>query len=90
MQKVKKTPLRMCLGCGEMKDKRELVRIVRDKEGGIFADPTSKAAGRGAYICRSAECLAKAKKGRRLEKAFSCRVPDEVYEALERELTGNE
>ena len=90
MQKVKKKPLRMCLGCNEMKDKRELIRIVRNKDGDIFADPTSKAAGRGAYICRSVECLNKAKKSRRLEKTFSCRIPDEVYDAIERELNDGE
>lgn len=88
MAGVKKIPMRKCLVCGEMKPKKELIRVVRDPEGKIFADMTGKKSGRGAYICRSAECLGLAKKGRRLEKAFSCRIEDEVYDALEREISG--
>jgi predicted RNA-binding protein YlxR (DUF448 family) len=68
-----------------MKPKKELVRIVRDKDGVVSADPTGKKAGRGAYICSDAECLRKARKARRLEKAFGCELPDEVYAQLERE-----
>lgn len=87
MGKPRKQPLRMCLGCGEMKNKNELVRIVKNKEGEIFADLTSRAAGRGAYICRDAQCLSKAQKSRRLEKAFSCRISDEIYKTLEGEIS---
>lgn len=89
--KQKKVPMRMCTGCGEMKAKKELVRVVRgpEKEGGapeISLDLTGKKPGRGAYICRSLECLRKARKARRLERAFSCKIPDEVYEQMEKEL----
>jgi len=87
MGKPRKLPLRMCVGCGEMKNKNELVRIVKNQEGEIFLDLTSRASGRGAYICRDAECLKKAAKARRLEKAFSCRVSDETYKALEEEIS---
>lgn len=84
---VKKIPMRMCLGCGEMKPKKELVRAVKSPEGDVSIDLTGKKSGRGAYICRSTECLAKARKSRRLEKAFSCRIDDEVYKLMERELS---
>lgn len=89
MGKPRKLPLRMCVGCGEMKNKNEMVRIVKNKEGEIFADLTSRAAGRGAYICRDAECMKKAAKARRLDKAFSCRVPEETYKALEEEISNS-
>ena len=84
--KEKKIPLRMCTGCGEHKPKRELVRVVKSPEGEISLDLTGRKSGRGAYICPSIECLAKAKKARRLEKAFSCQIPDDVYAAMEKEL----
>ena len=90
MAAVKKIPMRMCLGCGEMKPKKELIRAVKSPEGEISMDLTGKKSGRGAYICRSAECFRKARKARRFEKAFSCRISDEVYDALEKELTENE
>lgn len=86
MQK-KKLPLRMCAGCGQMKPKKELVRVVRSPEGEISLDLTGRKPGRGAYVCRSADCLKAARKARRLEKAFSCRIPDEVYGRLEEELS---
>lgn len=84
----KKIPLRKCTGCGEMKPKKELVRIVRSPEGEIRLDTTGKMNGRGAYVCPDAQCLQKAKKGRRLDKAFECNVPAEIYERLETELGG--
>ena len=84
--KEKKIPLRMCTGCGEHKPKRELVRVVKSPEGDISLDLTGRKSGRGAYICPNTECLAKAKKARRLEKAFSCQIPDDVYAAMEKEL----
>lgn len=85
MQK-KHIPQRMCSGCGEMKPKKELVRIVRTKEGEISLDLTGKKAGRGAYICNDVECLKKARKARRLEKSFSAQIPNEVYDELERQI----
>lgn len=90
MSAVKKIPMRMCLGCGEMKPKKELIRAVKSPEGDISIDLTGKKNGRGAYICRSAECFRKARKARRLEKSFSCKISDEVYDNMEKELTENE
>lgn len=82
-QGVKKQPLRKCTGCNEMKPKRELVRVVKNKEGEISLDLTGKAAGRGAYICPTLSCLQAARKNRGLERAFSCRIPPEVYDGME-------
>ena len=79
----KKIPLRMCLGCNEMKPKRELIRVVHQKDGSILLDATGKQQGRGAYICPQLSCLRAARKARRLEKAFSCRISEEIYDALE-------
>lgn len=76
----------MCLGCNEMKPKKELVRVVRSPEGEISLDTTGKKSGRGAYVCPNAECLRLARKSRKLEKSFSCRISDEVYDNMEREL----
>ena len=84
--KNKKVPERMCIGCREMKDKRELVRVVKSSQGEISIDFTGKAPGRGAYICPEVSCLEKAKKAKRLERAFECAIPAEVYEAMESEL----
>lgn len=83
---AKKEPLRMCVGCMEMKSKKELIRIVKNKDGEVSLDTTGKAQGRGAYICRSAECLEKIKKSRRLEKTFEMRIPDEVYSEMQKKL----
>lgn len=85
----KKVPMRMCTGCGEMKPKKELVRIVRNSEGEISLDVTGKKPGRGAYICKNIECLRKAKKAKRLERAFECAVPEDIYSRLEKELTAD-
>lgn len=84
--KPKKIPMRMCLGCGEMKPKKELMRAVKSPEGEISLDFTGKKAGRGAYICRSADCFEKARKARKLEKSFSCRIDEDVYEVMLDEL----
>ena len=84
--KPRKIPMRMCLGCSEMKPKKEMVRVVRSPEGEISLDLKGKAAGRGAYICRSTECFGKARKARRFEKAFSCRIEESVYEVMLDEL----
>lgn len=86
----KKIPLRMCTGCGEMKPKKELVRVVKNNEGAISLDLRGRAPGRGAYVCRNLECLKKARKSRRLEKAFSCKIPDEIYARMEEEIAENE
>ena len=83
---TKHVPMRMCNGCGEMKSKKELVRVVKSKEGEISLDLTGKKAGRGAYICSNLECLQEARKARRLEKAFSARIPDEIYDEMEQQL----
>ena len=83
--KTKHVPLRMCTGCGEMKPKKELVRIVHTKEGEIKVDLTGKLSGRGAYLCHSKACLAKAIKAKRLERAFSTQIPADVYKSLEDE-----
>ena len=88
--KQKKIPMRMCVGCSEMKPKKELIRIVRSAEGEISADLTGKKNGRGAYICKNVSCLSLAKKARRLEKSFQCRIDDEVYQSLEKELSADE
>ena len=85
--KPRKIPMRMCIGCGEMKPKMELIRVVKSPEGDISLDFRGKAAGRGAYICRSAECLEKARKARRFEKSFSCRIEESVYEVMLSELS---
>ena len=87
---MRKVPMRMCTGCGQMKPKRELVRVVISQDGEIALYLTGKKAGRGAYVCRDIECLQKARKARRLEKAFSCRIPDEVYDRMEEELQSGE
>ncbi|MBQ6020496.1 MAG: YlxR family protein [Clostridia bacterium] len=86
----KKIPMRRCSGCGENKPKRELIRVVRTPEGSVELDLTGKKNGRGAYICRSAECLKKAEKAKRFDRAFETSVPPEVYEALRGELTALE
>ena len=82
----KKIPLRQCLGCREMKPKRELIRCVRSPEGDISLDFKGRKPGRGAYVCPSAECLKKARKARALERAFSAQIPDEVWQSLEAQM----
>ncbi len=83
---TKKIPMRMCTGCREMKPKRELVRVVKTSDGEIKLDFTGKLNGRGAYICKDKECLAKAKKQNTLARAFEMSVPEEIYTQLETEL----
>jgi predicted RNA-binding protein YlxR (DUF448 family) len=85
-----KIPLRMCSGCGEMKPKKELVRVVKSPEGEISLDLTGRKPGRGAYICKNVACFKAARKAKRFEKAFSCKIPDEVYSRIEEELPNNE
>lgn len=83
---TKRIPLRKCTGCGEMKPKKELVRVVKGPDGDISLDLTGKKAGRGAYVCPDLACLQEARKARRFEKAFSCRIPEQVYVQMEEEL----
>ena len=86
MEKVKKVPQRQCVGCRERREKRELVRVVRAPEGTISLDFSGKASGRGAYLCPSAACLARARKTKALERALETPVPPEVYDRLEKEM----
>ena len=88
--KQRKVPLRKCTGCQEMKDKRELIRIVRNDAGEFSLDRTGKKPGRGAYICPNTECLAKAQKSKGLERSFKAAVTKDVYEALLAQLEGEE
>ena len=83
----KKIPMRMCVGCREMKEKRELIRVVHTPEGEIMLDFKGKANGRGAYLCNSAVCLRSAQKSRALERAFECAVPEGVFEELHRQMS---
>ncbi len=85
--KAKKVPLRMCTGCGEMFDKRTLVRVVKSPDGEVSLDLTGKKSGRGAYVCKNADCLKKARKKKAFERAFSMQISDEVYNAMEEEMT---
>lgn len=82
----KKIPLRQCLGCREMKPKKELIRVVRSPEGEISLDFKGKKPGRGAYLCPDPECLKRIRKSRALERAFSAQMPDGVYDALEAQM----
>lgn len=83
---AKKIPERRCLGCMESFPKSSLVRIVRSPEGDISLDLTGKKSGRGAYICKSTECLKKAVKAKRFERTFECEIPEEVFDGVRREL----
>lgn len=93
----KRVPMRMCTGCGEMKPKRELVRVVKgpdqkDADGNVIQagevslDLSGRKPGRGAYVCRNVDCLRAARKAWRFEKAFSCKIPEEVYDRMEEEI----
>ena len=86
----KKVSLRRCTGCGNMMDKKDLIRVIKTKENEIFLDLTGKKSGRGAYICKSAACLKKARKSRRIETSLECAIPEEVYDRLEREISSHE
>ena len=81
----KKVPLRQCIGCGQMKGKKEMMRILRTTEGEIVLDMTGKKNGRGAYLCRSSDCLKKARNSKGLERSFKRSIPNEVYDQLEKE-----
>ena len=85
--KQKKIPMRRCNGCNEQKPKNELIRIVRSPEGEISLDLKGKASGRGAYICKNASCLKKARKSKRIESSLGLSISQELYEKMEEELT---
>ena len=82
----KKIPMRQCVGCGEMKAKKELLRVLKTEDG-VLLDATGKKNGRGAYICANTECLKKARKSKGLERSLKASIPDEVYENLEKEMS---
>lgn len=87
---AKKIPLRQCIGCGEMKSKKEMMRILKTAEDDIVLDVTGKKNGRGAYLCISEECLKKARKNKGLERSFKRKIPDEIYDRLEKEFDESE
>lgn len=84
--KARKTPMRQCVGCREMKPKRDLIRVVRSPEGEISLDFKGKKPGRGAYVCHDSGCLARAKKSKALGRALEVEIPEEVYDRLTREM----
>ena len=87
---AKKIPVRMCVGCGEHKNKTELIRVVRNKEGEISLDLVGKAPGRGAYLCNNPECLKKAQRSRALERCLETPIPQEVYDRMVKEMEGQQ
>ena len=86
MTKPRKVPLRRCTGCMEMMNKKELIRVVHNNENEIFLDPTGKKNGRGAYVCKNADCLEKALKNKGIERSLSCQIPDEVKKMLREQM----
>lgn len=84
--KTKKIPLRMCTGCMEMKPKKELIRVVRSKEGDVSVDLTGKKSGRGAYVCKSKDCLEKSFKTKRLSRNLDVQISEEIYDRLREEM----
>ena len=83
---TKKVPLRQCIGCGEMKGKKEMIRILKTEAEGVVLDATGRKNGRGAYVCPNRECFQKAVKSRGLERAFKMPISKEIYESLEKEM----
>lgn len=86
----KKVPMRQCVGCAVMKQKKEMMRVLKDADGEIILDKTGKKNGRGAYLCVSMECLKKARRNKGLERSFKMSIPNEVYDSLEKEFLENE
>lgn len=84
---IRKFPQRQCIGCGEMKNKKEMIRVLKTPEGEFTLDSTGRKNGRGAYVCPSAECLGKAIKSKGLERSFKMAIPKEIYEKLEKEMS---
>lgn len=89
MMRKKKIPIRKCVGCGQSKAKKELIRVVKNQQEQIFLDITGKANGRGVYICNNVDCLNKAKKSKAINRSFKCDVPNEVFDKLEMEIEDN-
>lgn len=88
--KQKKIPMRQCLGCNGHFPKKEILRVVRSPEGDVSIDFTGKKSGRGAYVCKSLDCLKKARKSGRLARNLECEIDESVYDEMERELMANE
>ena len=86
MKTKNKIPMRQCTGCREMKSKKEMLRVLKTTEDEIVLDATGKKNGRGAYVCRNAECLQKAKKTKGLDRSFKMTIPEEVYDSLTKEI----
>lgn len=86
----KKIPMRQCTGCGEMKNKKELIRVIKTPEDEIAIDFTGRKNGRGAYLCNSFDCFLKARKTKAIERSLKITIPDEIYDQLEKELTAVE
>ena len=86
MSQMKKIPMRKCVGCQEMKGKKEMIRILKTEQEGIILDATGRKNGRGAYICRSGECLEKAIKNRGVERSLKMSIPQEVYDSLKKDI----
>ena len=84
---IRKIPMRKCIGCNEMKEKRELIRIVRNSEGEMNIDPVGKMPGRGAYICRDIKCLRRVRRSKRIDKSLEVSIPEEVWDRMEAELS---
>ena len=87
---MKKLPQRTCIGCNLKKDKKDLIRIVKNKNGEINVDPTGKLEGRGTYICKNEECLKKAIKNKRMSKTFEMEIDESIYENLKNFINGGE
>lgn len=87
---AKKISMRQCVGCGEMKNKKDMMRVLKSAEGPVILDMTGKKNGRGAYLCMNKECLVKARKNKGLERSFKISIPDEIYENLEKEFEEGE
>lgn len=82
---AKKIPMRQCVGCGEMKNKKDMMRVLKTADGSIVLDRTGRKNGRGAYLCMSGACLAKACRNKGLERSFKMSIPQEIYESLKKE-----
>ncbi len=83
----KKIPMRMCVGCGQMKSKQELIRIIKTSEDEVLLDLTGKKNGRGAYLCKNVDCFRKARKSKGLERSLKKTIPDAIYDNMESELS---
>ncbi len=86
MSTVQKVPMRKCVGCGEMKNKKELIRVLKTPEEEILLDATGRKNGRGAYLCRDQECLLRAVRNNGLERSLGMKIPEEIYENLKKEM----